>query len=169
MDTALIIILLLILFVYFAKNSIEDEKARQERMQGHWAKIRYIQRLTDSERESIYRRNKGMCQICHSRQKLCFHIPSNNENDWEVGIVQLKCSECSGFSIGYPFSRIIPEGTKNVVWQRDRGQCVSCGSTYNLGFDHIIPFSYGGASADANNIQLLCSSCNSSKHASFKY
>ena len=32
---------------------------------------------------------------------------------------------------------------KVEVWRRDRGQCVQCGSTKNLHYDHDIPFSKG--------------------------
>ena len=61
-------------------------------------------------------------------------------------------------------SRLIPAQVKQEVWKRDKGQCVMCGSTENLHFDHIIPFSKGGSSTTAKNIQLLCAKCNLSKH-----
>ena len=53
-------------------------------------------------------------------------------------------------------NRLIPPNVKLEVWKRDRGRCVMCGSTDNLHFDHIIPFSKGGSSLVAENIQLLC-------------
>lgn len=56
----------------------------------------------------------------------------------------------------------IPDDIKMFVWQRDRGQCVTCGSKENLEFDHIIPFAKGGSNT-ARNLQLLCESCNRSK------
>ncbi len=60
--------------------------------------------------------------------------------------------------------RIIPTRVKLEVWKRDGGKCVKCGSTENLHFDHIIPFSKGGASNTAHNIQLLCGTHNIQKH-----
>jgi len=42
-------------------------------------------------------------------------------------------------------TRVIPSQVKLTVWRRDHGQCVQCGSTDNLHFDHIIPFSRGGS------------------------
>lgn len=59
-------------------------------------------------------------------------------------------------------SRMIPSTVKKIVWQRDKGQCVKCGSKKNLHFDHIIPYSLGGSSFE-DNIQILCQSCNLSK------
>ena len=53
-------------------------------------------------------------------------------------------------------NRLIPPKVKLEVWKRDKGRCVKCGSTDNLHFDHIIPFSKGGSSLVADNIQLLC-------------
>jgi hypothetical protein len=52
--------------------------------------------------------------------------------------------------------RLIPSEVKVAVWKRDNGRCVLCGSTDNLHFDHIIPYSKGGSSLVAANIQLLC-------------
>jgi hypothetical protein len=59
--------------------------------------------------------------------------------------------------------RIIPTPVKLEVWNRDKGQCTKCGSQQNLHFDHVIPYSKGGSSLSADNIQLLCSKCNIAK------
>jgi hypothetical protein len=55
-----------------------------------------------------------------------------------------------------PHRRIIPTKVKLAVWARDQGRCVECGSTDNLHFDHILPYSKGGTSISAENVQLLC-------------
>lgn len=59
----------------------------------------------------------------------------------------------------------IPDDVKLLVWQRDHGQCVRCGSQVELQYDHIIPFSLGGASTP-ENLQILCGTCNRAKSAS---
>lgn len=56
----------------------------------------------------------------------------------------------------------IAESVRLFIWQRDRGQCVKCGSQKRLEFDHIIPVVAGGSSTE-RNIQLLCETCNRSK------
>lgn len=59
--------------------------------------------------------------------------------------------------------RVIPAAVKLEVWKRDKGSCIRCGSKENLHFDHIIPYSLGGSSKDAKNIQILCSRHNLEK------
>ncbi len=59
-------------------------------------------------------------------------------------------------------TRSIPQSVRHEVYQRDGGRCVQCGSVQNIHFDHIIPFSRGGANS-VENIQLLCASCNLDK------
>lgn len=59
-------------------------------------------------------------------------------------------------------SRHIPQDVRIAVWQRDQGKCVQCSADSYLEFDHIIPFSKGGANT-LNNVQLLCRKCNLQK------
>ncbi len=63
----------------------------------------------------------------------------------------------------FEFSRRIPTLVKREVWERDKGKCVDCGSTKDLHFDHIIPWSKGGSSTDTKNVQLLCGKHNLGK------
>jgi hypothetical protein len=60
--------------------------------------------------------------------------------------------------------RLIPSSVKLEVWKRDMGKCILCGKNNNLHFDHVIPYSKGGSSLTAKNIQLLCARHNLSKH-----
>ena len=59
----------------------------------------------------------------------------------------------------------IPQDVKLIVWQRDGGRCVECGSQEDLEYDHIIPLAMGGSNTD-RNLQLLCAPCNQRKGAS---
>jgi hypothetical protein len=60
-------------------------------------------------------------------------------------------------------SRYISVTIKKIVFSRDGGACQCCGSSESLEYDHITPYSCGGSSTDASNIQLLCMKCNRSK------
>ena len=59
----------------------------------------------------------------------------------------------------------IPDDLRLLVWNRDGGVCRQCGSGTELQYDHIIPWSMGGATS-AENLQLLCGPCNRRKGAS---
>lgn len=59
--------------------------------------------------------------------------------------------------------RVIPTAVKLEVWKRDGGKCVQCGAGDELHFDHILPFSKGGTSITAENVQLLCARHNLAK------
>ncbi len=69
----------------------------------------------------------------------------------------------AGSDIELPHRRLIPTHVKVEVWKRDNGQCVLCGATTNLHFDHNLPFSKGGSSLVAENVQLLCAKHNLQK------
>jgi hypothetical protein len=56
----------------------------------------------------------------------------------------------------------IPDSVKLIVWTRDEGKCVRCGSSEKLHFDHIIPVVKGGGNME-DNIQILCEHCNLTK------
>ena len=62
-----------------------------------------------------------------------------------------------------PHTRMIPSQVKVEVYRRDGGKCVKCGAADHLHFDHILPFSKGGTSLTAQNIQLLCARHNLEK------
>lgn len=56
----------------------------------------------------------------------------------------------------------IPDDVRLFVWSRDDGRCVRCGAEDDLQFDHVIPVARGGGNA-AENVQILCGTCNRAK------
>jgi 5-methylcytosine-specific restriction endonuclease McrA len=64
-----------------------------------------------------------------------------------------------------PRREAIPRAVRKAVFERDGGRCVECGSNFDIQYDHVIPFSMGGAST-AENLQILCADCNREKGAS---
>ena len=64
-------------------------------------------------------------------------------------------------SIGWG-SRHISDHVKREVWARDDGKCRNCAASEHIEYDHVTPVSRGGAST-ADNLQLLCRSCNRKK------
>lgn len=66
--------------------------------------------------------------------------------------------------VGQRSTRSIPQDVKIAVAARDGGRCRECGSDQDLHYDHVIPWSKGGANT-VQNIQLLCGPCNRRKGA----
>jgi 5-methylcytosine-specific restriction endonuclease McrA len=64
-----------------------------------------------------------------------------------------------------PRRELIPVEVRKAVFERDGGRCVQCDSSFDIQYDHVIPFSMGGAST-VQNLQILCAPCNREKGAS---
>jgi len=97
-------------------------------------------------------------------------VDSWKENDgqrwtFRYKLVTSGSPEVNEESIQITRRRLIPTKVKVEVWRRDQGRCVECGSTTELHFDHDFPFSKGGSSVIAANVQLLCARHNLSKGA----
>ncbi len=100
-----------------------------------------------------------------------FHlIDSWRERDKHRTVFKFKLTAVEGeedFEIPAPANpirrRVIPTQVKLEVWKRDGGKCVLCGATDELHFDHDLPYSKGGTSITAKNVQLLCARHNLQK------
>ncbi|MDC1394929.1 HNH endonuclease [Bacteroidia bacterium] len=89
-------------------------------------------------------------------------VSKNEVNEWHIKNYGRGTSTPEAPDESDSRTRHITQEVKDDVWNRDNGQCVVCASNENLEFDHIIPFSEGGANT-YRNIQLLCQNCNRSK------
>ena len=56
----------------------------------------------------------------------------------------------------------IARDVRLAVFERDGGKCVECGSSFDIQYDHILPFAHGGATT-VENLQILCADCNRQK------
>ena len=63
---------------------------------------------------------------------------------------------------GRPTRIPIPADLRRVVFERDGGRCVECGSNFDLQYDHVLPVALGGATT-VENLQILCANCNRRK------
>lgn len=63
---------------------------------------------------------------------------------------------------GRPTRTAVPVEIRRVVFERDGGKCVECGSNFDLQYDHVLPVALGGATT-VENLQLLCADCNQRK------
>ncbi|MHA1499644.1 MAG: HNH endonuclease [Promethearchaeota archaeon] len=125
------------------KKNVEPEfvKVYEKIRSGIWV-YNGIFKLVDAWQERI-----------NTRKVFKFKLELLND---EVNII-------NGRQYGIEHNRIIPTAVKLEVWKRDKGRCVKCGSQDNLHFDHIIPYSKGGSSLVAENIQILCAKHNLEK------
>ncbi len=93
-------------------------------------------------------------------QALLFVREQRHERELEHAKALLRVGRDGGARRREP----IPEEVKRLVFQRDGGCCVDCGSNELIQYDHIIPFSIGGSN-EPENLQLLCADCNRAKGA----
>jgi serine/threonine protein kinase len=56
----------------------------------------------------------------------------------------------------------IPKRIRHLVWQRDHGRCVECGSQKDIKFKHIVPVVRGGQHT-VENLRILCKTCRHAK------
>jgi hypothetical protein len=123
------------------QRAAEDVRVYEKWRPGSWL-YHGVFHLIDSWQES-----DGQRQVC----KFKLVATETAEDDSQLPVLPLKPR------------RSIPRAVKLAVWQRDGGRCLVCGAQEHLQFDHIVPYSKGGTSVDADNIQLLCAYHNLTK------
>lgn len=132
-------------------------RAAQEAKAGHRSPERV--RVYEKLRQGIWSYNgifhlvDAWRQVSNGRQVFKFKLVAvEGEDDLNVPV----CPDAAR-------RRVIPTHVKLEVWKRDGGRCVVCGATDELHFDHIVPYSKGGTSLVAENVQLLCARHNIEK------
>lgn len=92
--------------------------------------------------------------------------PGRRAEDAERAEKKRKQEELRAAKIALRGGRInrtpIPIEVRAFVLERDEHRCRRCGSENDLTLDHIHPWSIGGPDT-ADNLQVLCRPCNSSK------
>jgi hypothetical protein len=90
---------------------------------------------------------------------------------WETGdlaaedvqalLVMLERDDDEGieWELGFRLADPIPDDVKRLVFERDGGRCLACGSHELIQYDHVVPSSLGGDN-EPQNIRLLCAGCN---------
>jgi len=142
-------------------------------------KTRDLEGYMDQLRE---RKFQYICSKCYNGVILHKKAPSKQEKIEEAAKFSILFCEKCGFQnkietkfcvdCGYSLesirtfvntrSRHIPSHVRREVYYRDMGKCVECDSRENIQYDHIIPFSKGGAHS-VENIQILSQKCNLAK------
>jgi len=133
----------------------------------HQAAQRYLRGDSPPEPVRVYEKiHAGIW----SYNGLFYLVDSWTENDGRRKVFKFKLvaveddmTDGEPVSADLESSRLIPSAVKLAVWRRDGGRCIQCGATDNLHFDHIIPYSKGGTSLIAENIQILCARHNLAK------
>jgi len=131
------------------------------------AAMKFKDRISDPERVKVYEKIhagiwtfNGFFKLIDSwiekaDERKVFKFRLELEDNININTEKLKAE--------LDHNRVIPATVKMEVWKRDQGKCVKCGSTENLHYDHIIPYSKGGSSLVAENIQILCAKHNIAK------
>lgn len=96
------------------------------------------------------------------------YVSSGTRKVFRFKLVLIETDTESNEIVDLKHDRVIPGDVQAAVFNRDKGLCVQCGASDNLHFDHILPYSKGGSSKKAENIQLLCARHNLSKGSKFK-
>ncbi len=91
-----------------------------------------------------------------NRKVFKFHLEAIEEAKDEMAAVDIAYRQTK-------HRRVIPTNIKIAVWKRDGGKCTICGASNELHFDHVLPYSKGGTSLKADNVQLLCARHNLKK------
>jgi len=133
----------------------------------HGAAQRFKNGERAPERVRVYEK---ICSGIGSYNGVFHHVDSWQEHDKRRIVYKFKLVAVEGdedfarpVHMDAERRRLIPTAVKLEVWKRDGGKCRLCAAKDELHFDHIVPFSKGGTSLTAENVQLLCARHNLQK------
>lgn len=105
------------------------------------------------------------------RERLCWYCPlemledmatrSHQSGQYTIGVVPMEVHRIMLMARRRKKTQV-PKKLRAEILRRFKFICVGCGETRNLTVDHIIPAIKGGSDS-AENLQILCRSCNSKK------
>lgn len=108
---------------------------------------------------------KQACSLCRKERRAMVSVsgvmicqPCNKKRKSTLSTARAKRRRILEWKAGDPITEEIRKG----VFKRDGEMCRKCGSKERLSIDHIRPLFWHGSN-DADNLQALCVSCNSSK------
>jgi 5-methylcytosine-specific restriction endonuclease McrA len=155
-------------------RSREAEEARsREAEEARWLEALATRTREEEDarwREALAARPNYQAETARWREEAAANWRKNNTNNVPAAPPPSKpaptsaTSEEAAPSLGEYNTRVIPQDVRIAVAAWDGGRCRQCGSTEDLQYDHVIPWSRGGANT-VNNVQLLCGECNRRKGA----
>ena len=138
-----------------ARAYLEQQGREPQPLFDWWAYREKVLRVEPTESPFVYNRDEQLLLI--KRYVL--------RRQRAIEKIQREVETLENFRTSEHGREPIPNSVRLFVWQRDKGQCIRCGSRERLEFDHIIPITAGGSNTE-RNIQLLCEPCNRSKGSS---
>lgn len=146
---------------FFPSGSFTQNGKFHRAAQGHRQGVREPERVRVYEkiRQGIWSYNG----LFHLVDSWCEKDGSRSVFRFKLGAVADKVGSSPGPDPSTQRRRVIPTAVKLEVWKRNQGRCVICGAKDDLHFDHILPYSRGGTSGSADNVQLLCARHNIEK------
>lgn len=111
-----------------------------------------------------------MIKPCHLEQPTWGNSPDGKILKSDVVIAKNYLNEKEIKDLKSTFRKRVDEITRKSLFLKQDCKCAICGKNIDVSspIDHIIPFKYVGDEL-ANNLQMLCKSCNDKKNASLDY
>jgi 5-methylcytosine-specific restriction endonuclease McrA len=121
------------------REAAQREAAQREAAQREAAQRRTAEEREATEREATAKRAEEVALIAKAKE-----LDAERKHSAEVAWAR-RLLDDEGDAEQRPTRAAIPKSVRHSVWQRDGGRCAECGSKEDLQYDHLIPWSRGGA------------------------